>query len=294
MVGLLERSRNAGLFSLAVLLCLTTLSATAENEDPNIVFDGALFKAMKYRQIGPFRGGRVTAVTGIPDDIFTYYMGATGGGVWKTTDAGQSWKNVSDGHINVGSIGAIAVSESDPNVVYVGTGSACPRGNVSIGDGIYKSTDAGKTWKHIGLKKAGQVARIRIHPTNPDLVYAAVLGNIFGPNPERGVFRSQDGGTSWEKVLYIDERTGASDLAMSATNPRILFAGMWQVERKPWTLIDGGEKGGVYRSTDAGDTWERLEKGLPEGKIGRTGVAVSPARPDRVWVIQEGDEEEKG
>ncbi len=294
MVGLLERSRNAGLFSLAMLLCLTALSATAENEDPNIVFDEALFKAMKYRQIGPFRGGRVTAVAGIPNNIFTYYMGATGGGVWKTTDAGQSWKNVSDGHVNVGSIGAIAVSESDPNVVYVGTGSACPRGNVSIGDGIYKSTDAGKTWKHIGLKKAGQVARIRIHPANPDLVYAAVLGNIFGQNPERGIFRSQDGGTSWEKVLYIDERTGASDLAMSATNPRILFAGMWQVERKPWTLIDGGEKGGVYRSTDAGDTWEHLEKGLPEGKIGRTGVTVSPARPDRVWVIQEGDEEEKG
>ncbi len=294
MASLLERSRNVGLFSLILLFCLNSVVASAENEDPNIVFDEAFFKAMKYRHIGPFRGGRVTAVTGIPDDIFTYYMGATGGGVWKTTDAGQSWKNVSDDHFNVGSIGAIAVSESDPNVVYVGTGSACPRGNVSIGDGIYQSTDAGKTWTHVGLTNAGQVARVRIHPTNPDLVYAAVLGNVFGPNPERGIFRSQDGGTSWEKLLYIDERTGASDLAMSATNPRILFAGMWQVERKPWTLIDGGEKGGVYRSTDAGDTWERLEKGLPEGKLGRTGVAVSPARPDRVWVIQEGDEEEKG
>ncbi|HUV12204.1 MAG TPA: glycosyl hydrolase, partial [Acidobacteriota bacterium] len=294
MVGLLERSRNAGLFSLVILLCLTALLATPESDDPNIVFNEALFKAMKYRHIGPFRGGRVTAVTGIPDDIFTYYMGATGGGVWKTTDAGQSWKNVSDGHFNVGSIGAIAVSESDPNVVYVGTGSACPRGNVSIGDGIYKSTDAGKTWAHVGLTKAGLIARVRIHPTNHDLVYAAVLGNIFGPNAERGIFRSLDGGANWGKVLYIDERTGASDLVMSATNPRILFAGTWQVERKPWTLIDGGEKGGVYRSLDAGDTWERLEKGLPEGKLGRTGVTVSPVRPDRVWVIQEGDEEDKG
>jgi len=291
-----NRPRIKSVFLIQMLL-LTSIATgvVADDTDPNTFVSPKLFEALKYRLVGPFRGGRSTAVTGVPGDIFTYYMGTTGGGVWKTTDAGETWKNVTDGFINVGSIGAVAVADSDPNVVYVGTGSACPRGNVSIGDGVYKSTDGGKTWKHIGLKKAGLISRIRIHPQNSDLAYAAVLGNIFGPNPERGVYRTRDGGKTWEKVLFIDEKTGACDLIMDSTNPRILYAGMWQVERKPWTLIDGGPKGGVYKTVDGGANWEKLEKGLPDGELGRIGVAVSPANPNRVWVIlAAGDDSKSG
>lgn len=272
---------------IALLVSASLSVRLHAHQTKNQVYDPALYKAMKYRLIGPYRGGRVTAVTGIPDEPHTFYMGATGGGVWKTTDAGETWKNVSDGFFGVGSIGAIAVAPSDPNVVYVGTGSACPRGNVSIGDGLYKSTDAGKTWQHMGLARAGQIARVRIHPRDPDLVYVAVLGNVFGPNPERGVFRSTDGGRTWKKILFISEKTGAVDLSMDPHNPRVLYAGMWRVERKPWTLIDGGEEGGVYKTTDGGDTWTKLKGGLPQGLTGRIGVAVSPANSDRVWVLME-------
>jgi len=262
-------------------------------KNPNTIVKPELFGEMKYRLVGPFRGGRSTAAVGIPSDIYTYYMGTSGGGVWKTTDAGESWKNVSDGFIEVGSIGALGGAGSDPNEVYVGTGSACPRGNVSTGNGIYRSTDAGKSWKHVGLRKAGLIARIRIHPTDPHTVYVAVLGNIFGPNPERGIYRTIDGGENWEKVLFIDEKTGASDLSMDSTNPRILYAGMWQAERKPWTLIDGGPEGGVYKTVDGGDNWEKLEKDLPSGVLGRIGVAVSPPNPDRVWVVVAAEDDSK-
>ncbi len=254
-----------------------------EERDPNAVYDPGLYKAMEYRMIGPYRGGRVTAVTGVRGQPFTYYFGATGGGVWKTTNAGEKWTVVSDKDFGVGSIGAVAVADSDPNVVYVGTGSGCPRGNISVGDGVYKSTDAGKTWIHAGLKEAGQIPRIQIHPKNPDLVYLAAQGHIFGPNEERGVFRSKDGGKTWEKVLFVSDQTGATDLIMNPMNPREIYAAMWRVERKPWTLIDGGEEGGIYKTTDAGDNWEKLEKGLPKGLIGRIGLALSAANPERVW-----------
>ncbi|HSR68839.1 MAG TPA: glycosyl hydrolase [Acidobacteriota bacterium] len=258
---------------------------TDESVEPR--FQPALFSALEYRLIGPYRGGRVTAVEGIPDEPHTFYMGSTGGGVWETRDAGQTWHNISDGQIGVGSIGAVAVAPSDRNVIYLGTGSSQPRGNISIGDGIYKSLDAGKNWHHIGLPEAGLISRIRIHPKDPDRLYAAVMGNIFGPNPERGVYRSSDGGATWEKVLYIDDKTGCVDLSMDPSNPRVLYAGMWRAERKPWTLIDGAEEGGVYKSVDGGDSWEKLSKGLPGGVLGRVGVAVSPADPQRLWVIQE-------
>ena len=282
--------------SALVLVGSATLPASshAQEDDPNVVYDPAFLEAMEYRMIGPYRGGRVTAVAGIPDQPYTFYMGATGGGVWKTEDAGTSWRNVSDGTFEAGSIGAVAVAQSDPNVVYVGTGSAAPRGNISSGVGLYKSTDAGVTWKGIGLDKAGQVGKIVIHPQNPDLVYVAALGNIFGPNPERGVFRSSDGGATWTHVLSVSDSTGAVDLAMDPNNPRILYAGMWRAERKPWTLIDGSTEGGVYKSTDSGDTWKRLEGGLPGGLVGKVGVAVSPANSDRVWVIQATADEKKG
>ncbi len=282
---------------IIVLFLIGVCSLTAAQEkatDPNVTVDPVLYSQLKYRLIGPIRGGRVTAVTGIPDESFTFFMGTTGGGVWKTTDGGVTWINISDGFFKVSSIGSVEVSLSDPNVVYVGTGSASPRGNISTGRGVYKSTDAGKTWTLRGLETEGQIGKLQIHPQDPDLVYAAVLGNIFGPNPERGVYRTTDGGKSWERIHSVDEKTGCIDLVMDPNNPRILYAGFWQAERKPWTLIDGGDKGGVWKTTDAGATWTRLEGGLPNGVVGRVGIAVSPVNSDRVWVIQESVDETKG
>lgn len=279
---------------LILLLFSLCLNAEEISKDKNTTINPDLYKGLKYRLVGPMRGGRVSAVTGIPDLPLTFYMGSTGGGVWKTTDGGINWHNVSDGFFKVASIGSIEVALSDPNVVYVGTGSASPRGNISAGRGICRSDDAGKTWKFLGLEKAGQIGKLQIHPQNPELVYAAALGNIFGPSPERGVFRTQDGGKTWEKVLYVDEKTGCIDMVMDPNNPRILYAGFWQAERKPWTLIDGGENGGVWKSIDGGDDWTRLEGGLPSGVVGRVGIAVSPVNSDRLWVIQEAEDEKKG
>jgi photosystem II stability/assembly factor-like uncharacterized protein len=277
--------------ALVLLFLFTPTLGLAEQDDANQVYEPALFQALEYRMIGPYRGGRVTAVTGVVGDPFTYYMGATGGGVWKTTSGGQTWTNISDGFFETGSIGAVAVAESDANVVYAGTGSACPRGNVSPGVGIYKSTDAGDTWTHVGLRKAGQIARVVIHPDNADHVYVAALGNIFGRNEERGVFRTTDGGTTWEKVLYVHDGAGAADLVMDASNPRVLYASIWRAERKPWTIISGDERGGVFKSTDGGDHWAKLSGGLPTGLVGRIGLAVSPVDPRRVWALVEAPED---
>jgi hypothetical protein len=252
--------------------------------------DASLFEALKYRSIGPHKGSRVTAVAGVVGQPYSFYFGGTGGGVWKTTDAGGTWQNVSDAYFKTGSVGAIAVAESDPNVVYVGTGSACIRGNVSPGIGVYRSTDAGRSWTHVGLSDAGQIGRVRVHPKNPDLVYVAALGHAFGRNEERGVFRSTDGGTSWKKLLYLSDRTGVVDLAMDASNPRVLYAALWTAERKPWEMISGSAEGGIYKTSDGGDSWSKLTRGLPTGMTGRIGVAVSPANPDRVWALIEAEE----
>ncbi|MDH3650972.1 MAG: glycosyl hydrolase, partial [Saprospiraceae bacterium] len=256
--------------------------------------DSDRMSGLSYRSIGPSRGGRVTTVCGIKDRIHQFYMGTTGGGVWLTEDAGTSWNNISDKHFRVGSIGSIAVAPSDPNLVYVGTGSACPRGNISMGNGVYKSTDGGSSWEHVGLDDAGMIGQIEVHPKNPDLVYAAVLGNPFGPNEMRGVFKSKDGGMTWEKTFFISENTGAVDLAMDLSNPNIVYAAMWTVERKPWTVIDGSEEGGIWKTKDGGEHWTRIKGGLPEGIVGRGGIAISPANPDRIWVIQEAKDEKKG
>ncbi|MCZ6916275.1 MAG: glycosyl hydrolase, partial [Gemmatimonadetes bacterium] len=250
-----------------------------------------LFSAMRWRNIGPFRGGRSVAVAGVPSDPLTYYFGSTGGGVWKTTDAGVTWTNVSDGSFNTGSVGAIAVAESDANVVYVGMGEHAVRGvATSHGDGVYRSTDAGKTWTHLGLPQSRAISRIRVHPKDPDLVYAAVQGAPYGESEERGIYRSKDGGDNWERIHFVSSRAGASDLAMDMTNPRILYAAFWDHLRRPWVVESGGDGSGIWKSTDGGDTWVELEEGLPD-LMGKIGIDVSRANPERVFAnVEAGDD----
>jgi photosystem II stability/assembly factor-like uncharacterized protein len=248
-----------------------------------------LFRGMKYRSIGPFRGGRSLTASGIPGDPTTYYFGATGGGVWKSTDGATTWSPVFDKD-GAPSIGSIAVAQADPNVVYVGTGEACIRGNISHGDGVWKSLDAGKSWKNVGLNDSRAIGKVIVHPRNPDVVFVAALGHPFGPNAERGVFRSTDGGKNWEKVLYKDENTGAIDLAFDPRNANVLFASLWETRRTPWSLSSGGPGSGLYRSTDGGTTWKQLqEHGLPKGPYGRIGLAVA-ANSDRVYALIEAKE----
>lgn len=252
-------------------------------------FDEKIYKAIEWRNIGPWRGGRSGSVTGVPGKPNLFYFGGTGGGVWKTSDGGRTWENISDGFFG-GSVGSVAVSEYDPNVIYVGGGEVTVRGNVSSGYGIWKSEDAGKTWKFKGLKNSRHVPRIRIHPRNPELVYAAVLGNIYAPNEERGVFRSKDGGDTWEKVLFVNDEVGAVDLTLDPANPRILYASTWRVRRTPYSLSSGGEGSGLWKSTDSGDTWKNISRneGLPQkDTLGIIGVTVSPVNPDRIWAIIE-------
>ena len=254
-----------------------------------------LFAGLEYRMVGPSRGGRATAVAGHRAQPSTFYLGATGGGVWKTTDYGQSWYPISDGYFATGSIGAIRVAYSDPNIVYVSTGSDGLRSNVIIGKGVYKSTDAGKTWKHIGLENTGNSGAVLIHPENPDLVYVAAIGNPFVQNPERGVYRTRDGGDSWELVLFVSDKTGAVDLEFAPDNPDEIYASMWRAERKPWTIISGDEsESGVYKSSDGGDTWVQLTAGLPTGLRGKSDLAVSAADPNRVYVLIEAPADEGG
>jgi len=254
------------------------------------------FDPLKWRCIGPPRGGRVVAVAGDPKDPSVFYFGACAGGVWKTNDGGTYWHCVSDGYLGSASISALEVAPSDPNVIYAGTGETAIRLDVSYGDGVYKSTDAGRTWSHLGLRETRFIGRVRVHPQNPDLVYVAALGDIFGPNEERGVFRSEDGGKTWRKVLHRDANSGAVDLSMDPNNPRILFAAFWQTRRSFWNLSSGGPGSGLFRSTDGGKNWTEISRyfGLPTGPLGKIGVAVSPARAGRVWVLVETETEKTG
>ena len=254
--------------------------------------DPALLSTLRWRNIGPHRGGRVVAVAGHPTEQATFYFGACAGGVWKSDDGGTYWRSISDKFFTSAAVGAIAVSTSDPAVILVGTGEACTRGNVSAGDGVYRSTDGGRSWTHVGLEATKHISRVRIHPTNPNVVYVAALGDIFGDSTERGIFRSTDCGDTWERVLYADETTGAADLTMDPNNPRIMFATLWEARRKPWNFSSGGAGSAIYRTTDGGDTWEDLsgKKGLPEGIKGRMGVAASPAKDGRVWAIIEAED----
>jgi len=247
------------------------------------MFNPAHFKELKWRNIGPFRGGRSVAVAGVARNPMTYYMGSTGGGLWKTEDAGMTWHNISDGFFRTGSVGAIAVAPSDPNIVYVGMGEHAVRGTMTThGDGVYKSTDGGETWKHLGLTESRHIADIVIHPDNPEHLFVAVQGALHGPSECRGVYRSEDGGQTWCKVLYIDNTTGACDLSLDPSNPRILYAGMWDHRRYPWSVRSGGPGSGLFKSSDSGNNWERLNNGLP-GEMGKVAVDVSPANPKIVY-----------
>jgi photosystem II stability/assembly factor-like uncharacterized protein len=246
-------------------------------------------KALEWRPVGPFRGGRVIAVAGHPTEFATFYMGSTGGGVWKTEDGGTYWENISDGFFARASVGALAIAASDPNVIYVGMGESTIRSNVSHGDGVYKSTDGGRTWKACGLTETRNIGKVRIHPTNPDLVYVGAFGHAHGPNPERGVYRSKDGGATWEHLLFRSPEAGVVDLSLDATNPRILYAAFWEGVHRAHELVSGGPGSGLFRSMDGGDSWEEISRkpGLPQGLLGRMGIVASPARPGRVWAIIE-------
>ena len=274
---------------LVSLLCLSVQETFAQVATPkNGPFNVALYQGAQWRNIGPYRGGRCVSVAGVPGKPLQYYMGTTGG-VWKTEDAGLSWNNISDGYFNVSSIGAIAVAPSDHNVIYVGTGEHPVRGVMtSHGDGVYRSVDGGKTWSHLGLENSRHIAGIQVHPQNSDLIYVAVQGAVHGPSEERGIYRSTDGGQTWEHLFFVNETTGAADLSMNPENPRILYAGMWDHHRAPWQIRSGGAGSGVYRSTDGGANWAKLNQGLPE-RMGKVGVAVSPVDPELIYAVIESD-----
>lgn len=288
--------------SLLIILLLSLLSETPgafaqkkkapKTEEPTLNAD--LYKGIKWRNIGPFRGGRSNAVSGVIQNSQIYYTGYTGGGIWKTEDAGISWKNISDGHLKTGSVGDIAVSESDPNVIFAGMGEHAIRGVMtSYGDGVYKSTDGGKSWKNVGLEKTRHISDVIIHPSQPDIVYVAAQGSAHGPNSDRGIFKTTDGGATWRKVLFVDENTGASSLNMDMKNPRILYAATWQHRRLPWKVESGGPGCSIWKSSDGGETWNKINEGLPK-EMGKIGVSVSRANPNRVFAIVEAEKSKAG
>lgn len=282
-------------YILTILSLIFTLSALKPINDidkkDNKTVDSLVFDIGEWRNIGPFRGGRSTTSTGITGDDQIYYMGTTGGGVWKTEDAGVSWNNISDGYFKTGSVGAVSVSESDNNIVVVGMGESPVRGVMtSSGDGVYKSTDAGETWEHIGLEHTKHISQVRIHPTNPDIMYVSAQGSPYSGTDERGIYRTKDGGNSWERVLFVDSNSGANDLAIDYTNPRVLYAAFWDHQRLPWYVRSGGKGSGIWKSVDGGDTWEKLTEGLPNSVMGKIGIAVSRANPKLVYAIIESEE----
>jgi len=280
----LKRLTSLGSVLLAMLLfAISFAPLRAQTLDENAL------KAMKWRQVGPFRGGRALAGTGVAGDPLTYYFGSVAGGVWKTTNGGNTWTPMTD-KTGIMSVGAIAVAPSDSNVLYVGTGESCWRGDISYGDGMYKSVDGGKTWTHIGLEDTRHISKVIVHPTNPDIVFVAAMGHAYGPNETRGVFRSSDGGKTWQKVLFKDNKTGAIDLSFDPSNPHVLFAALYEAQRYPWTAVSGGPGSGLYKSIDDGATWKRLEgHGLPSGILGRIGVSVSGADGSRIYAIIEAE-----
>ncbi|MGH8403137.1 MAG: WD40/YVTN/BNR-like repeat-containing protein, partial [Gammaproteobacteria bacterium] len=246
-----------------------------------------LLSTLHWRSIGPYVGGRVIAVTGVTQQPNLFYMGATGGGVWKSANYGATWQNLSDGQFDNANIGAIAVAPSDPKVIYVGTGESDIRNTLLTGNGLYKSSDAGKTWAHTGLDDTHIISRIVVDPTNPDIVYVAAMGHVFASNPERGVYKSTDGGKTWKKILYVNDETGAIDLVMDPRDPKILYAALWQAYRRHWTFSSGGPGSGIYESTDGGGNWKNIShnSGLPAGIFGRVGLAIAPSDPNVMYAI---------
>src|SRR5690349_11947974 len=267
--------------TLLVLICPSLIAQTR--------VDSTLYRGMEWRSIGPNRGGRSITAAGSASRPLEYYFGATGGGLWKTTDGGTSWRPVTDGQIRSSSVGAVAVAESNPDVVYIGMGETEFRGNIMQGDGVYRTADGGKTWTHVGLDETQAIAKIRVDPRNADVVYVAAFGHPYGSNAERGVFKSTDGGKSWRKVLYRDDKTAAIDIALDPSNPNVLYAALWEAYRTPWSMSSGGPGSGLFKSTDGGETWTEITRnpGLPSGVIGKIGVSVSPVDPNRVFAIVE-------
>jgi photosystem II stability/assembly factor-like uncharacterized protein len=289
-----SRTHRVPFGAIAVIaVCSQTLAAQRVPNAPQtslFTYDSSAFAALKWREIGPFRGGRSVAVAGSSKRPYEYYFGTTGGGVFKTTDGGITWAPVTDKYFG-GTIGAIGISESNPDIVYVGAGEYPIRGNVSHGDGVFKSTDAGKTWTSVGLTDTRQISRVRVHPTNPDIVYVGAQGHVFGPSTERGVYKTTDGGKTWRRVLYRNDSTGISDLVLDPNNPEIIYAAFWQAWRTPWQLVSGGAGSGIFKSTDGGEHWTEITRnpGLPQGVIGNIGLAVSPSNSNKVWAIVEAD-----
>ena len=265
------------------LITLLLLAVPVYSQAP----DPAFYNNLRYRLVGPSRGGRVTTVTGVPSQPRAFYMGVASGGLFRTTDSGATWTPITDGKVLLGSTGSVAVADSDPNVIYLGTGSDGVRSNVSTGRGVYKSTDAGQTWKFIGLYNAGQIGAVRIHPTNPDIVWVAAGGDVFKPNEERGVFKTTDGGKTWRKVLFASNKVGAMDVEVQPGNPSVVYAWMSRLERKPWTIISGSREGGFYKSTDGGETFTKISAGLPNELLGKANLAVTAANPNRIYALIE-------
>ncbi len=274
---------------LLLPICLQSQNRKRKKTAPAVVIQDSSYHGLKWRNIGPFRGGRSVASSGVIGQPMTYYMGGTGSGIWKTTDDGISWKNVSDGFLKTGTVGAIAVSESQPNTVIAGMGEHAARGVMtSMGDGVYKSTDGGKTWKHMGLDKTRHISDVIIHPSNPDIIFVAAQGAQYGASDQRGIYRSTDGGLNWERVLFVNNTSGASSLSMDMNNPLILYAAMWQHRRYPWTMESGGANSGLYKSTDGGTSWEKLKEGLPK-EFGKAGISVSRANAELVFAVIEAE-----
>ena len=287
-----------GIVALAAILAFMATPQPGQAQGTNEVVSPALFQDLTFRMVGPSRGGRSTTVAGHPDQPHTFYAGYTGGGVWKTEDAGINWAPISDGFFETGSIGAIRVAPSDSRIIYVGTGSDGIRSNVIDGRGVYKSTDAGESWEHMGLREVGQIGAVEVHPTNPDVVYLAAMGEAFRTSPERGVYKSTDGGRSWNQILFTSDSVGAVDLELNPANPDEIYVAMYRGERKPWTIISGmeasGEEDGIWKSSDGGATWRYLKNGLPSGLIGKIDLAMAQDDPNRIYAVVETVEEEEG